>query len=81
MANKGGDAVDDGVDEGGGQRVGVEEVMIVEGCHTLNVRLQCVDGWNQYICKFLYCLQRLIHLAELAERFASENISVTKVSD
>ena len=78
MANKGGgDAVEDGVDECGGQFVGVEEDMIVEGCHTLNVRFQCVDGWN----KFLYCLQRLIHLAEWAERFAAENIGITKVCD
>ena len=46
LANKGRDAVDDGVNEGGGQHVGVEEVRVMEGCHTLNVRFQCVDGWN-----------------------------------
>ena len=80
-ANERRDAVEDGVDEGGGQRVGVEQVGVVEVCHTLNVRFQCADGRNQYICKFLYCLKRLIHLAELFECLASENVTVTEVGD
>ena len=54
------DAVDDGVIEGGGQCVGVEKERIVEGSYTLDVRFQCVDGWNQLLDKFLYCLQWLI---------------------
>ena len=81
LANKMWDTVEDGVDEGGGQRVDVEEVGVMEGCHTLNMRFQCVNGWDQYICKLLYCLQGLIHLAELAEHFAPENIGITKVDD
>ena len=46
MANVEGDAFDDGVGEGGGQCVGLEKVLIVEGCYTLEVRFQCVDGWD-----------------------------------
>ena len=38
LANVEGYAFDDGVGEGGGQCVGVEEVLIVEGCYTLEVR-------------------------------------------
>ena len=46
LANVEGDAFDDGVGECGGQCVRVEEVLIVEGCYTLKVRFQCVDGWD-----------------------------------
>ena len=46
LANVNWDAVDNGVIEGGGQCVGVEKDRVVEGSHTLDVRFQCVDGWD-----------------------------------
>ena len=45
LANKVWDTVEDGVD--------VEEVGVMEGCHSLNMRFQCVNGWDQYVCKLL----------------------------
>ena len=44
LADVEGNAFDDGVGEGGGQCIGVEEVLIVEGCYAFKVRFQCVDG-------------------------------------
>ena len=46
LMNIEGNAFDVGVGEGGVQCVGVEKVLILEGCFTLEVRFQCVDGWD-----------------------------------
>ena len=41
-----GDAVDDGVVEGGGQGVVVEKNRVMEDNHALDVRFQCFDLRN-----------------------------------
>ena len=79
--NSNGKAVDNDINEGGGQGVGIQMNRVMESCHTFDVGFQCTYCWDKLVGEFLDGLQWLIQLAELSENFTSENLSVTKVSD
>ena len=53
MADKDLKTADDKVIEGGVQGDRVQEVGVLEGCHTLDVGFQCIDSWNKEVLPFL----------------------------
>ena len=53
----------------------------MEGNRALDVRFQRFDCRNKLIDEIFKCLQVLIQLAELLERFASKNMNASKVDD